>query len=430
MSAAIARLCVYVLILSAAVGTFAPASAAAPPASSVSPDVPAAAAARAPAAVAAVRDQLRAAAARGAASVVRRQAKDNETCVPNQILCGQVVQSNLTTSDCSTPEGFADLWYFPNYSRQAVGVSLISPDFDVLLGLLDPSQDVLAFDAEPAGQFADAVAYLDTFGNFQILAAAQQSSAVKTGPYQLILECGAGAACQPDAATMCLVQKRFRVQVSWHNQFNNTYGFGLAEPRTDSAGFYSFGDPGNIELLIKVLDYGGGTFKVFYGELTDLQFSIAVTDMQDPLAYTKTYTNTTGDCGGIDQDFLNGETDGALAGAKTATGACQPGPGTNCLLNRRFALTMTWHNQYNDTSGAGSAVPISDQTGAFYFTDKSDLELVAKLIDFGDRIAVYYGALSDLEYDLTVTDTATGLQKTYHNAPGNYCGGLDNSAFP
>ncbi len=141
-------------------------------------------------------------------------------------------------------------------------------------------------------------------------------------------------------------------------------------------------------------------------------------------------TNSPGDCGGIDEDFLNGESAAVKRDAAKATGGCRPGKDTICLLDNRFAMTMTWQNQYNNTAGTGGAVPISDLTGAFYFTDPSDLEVVAKVIDFGDRVAVYYGTLSDLEYDLTVTDTASGTAKVYHNPAGNYCGGLDNSAFP
>jgi hypothetical protein len=53
-----------------------------------------------------------------------------------------------------------------------------------------------------------------------------------------------------------------------------------------------------------------------------------------------------------------------------------------------------------------------------------------KVIDYGDRIDFFYGTLSDLEYTLTVTDTNTGQTKSYHNAAGNYCGGLDGGAFP
>ncbi len=369
-------------------------------------------------------------AARTPGQVVTR--KDNETCQPNLILCGQLVHSTLATTDCSTTEGFADLWFFPNYTRQAVGSALSSPDFDVLLGLADPNNNVLAADEAPAGGIAAVGAFLGSFGNFKLLAAAQTTSTGKTGNYIINLICSGSAAglCASDVASMCLLQNRFRVQVAWHNQFNDTYGFGRAIRRTDSGGFFSFGDPNNIELLVKVLDFGGGVFKVFYGELTNLEFSIAVSDMSDPLQFTKAYTNTDGDCGAIDPDFLAGNRAEARPLAAAASGGCKPDKNTICLLGRRFTLTMDWHNQFNDTSGAGGAVPISDLTGAFYFNDKTDLELVAKVIDFGDRIAVFYGALSNLEYDLTVTDTASGVQKVYHNAPGNYCGGLDNTAFP
>jgi hypothetical protein len=359
---------------------------------------------------------------------------DNETCSPHLMLCGQVVESTLTTEDCAAPPVFADLWFFPNYSRQAVGVGVLTEDFDVLAGLFDPQENVLAADAAPAGSVASFGAFLQSAGNFEILVSSQTTSASKTGSYRLALLCG-GDRCVPDVATMCLGRKRYRVQVAWHNQFSGEYGFGRAIARTDSGGFFSFGDPSNVELLVKLLDFGGGTVKVFIGELTNLEFAVAVTDMSDPLQYTKTYTNTPGDCGGIDQDFLAGSSRAlrslatAPASAAAAAGGCRPDKSTLCLLNRRFALTMTWHNQFDGTGGVGGAVPVSSLTGAFYFTDKSDLELVAKMIDFGDRIAVFYGALSDLEYDLTVRDTRTGVAKTYHNPPGQFCGGLDNTAF-
>jgi len=54
---------------------------------------------------------------------------------------------------------------------------------------------------------------------------------------------------------------------------------------------------------------------------------------------------------------------------------------------------------------------------------------LVKVLNLGDRIAVFYGTLSDLEYMLTVTDTRTGQVKTYHNAAGTLCGGRDDSAF-
>jgi len=52
------------------------------------------------------------------------------------------------------------------------------------------------------------------------------------------------------------------------------------------------------------------------------------------------------------------------------------------------------------------------------------------VIDLGDRVAVFYGALSDLDYTLTVTDTRTGQARTDHNPAGTSFGGLDNAGFP
>jgi hypothetical protein len=274
--------------------------------------------------------------------------------------------------------------------------------------------------------------------------------------------------CTAGPNTLCLVAGRFQVQATWQNQFNSTSGQSLAIPRTDESGFLGFTDPTNVELIVKILDLNG-VYKVFYGELTDLHFTLTVSDTLT--GTVKTYTNTPGDCGAIDEvgfpQSLSLRTAPAASGRTTpaapapvtapaamaemaavtprdvaaplptlahpaavATGACRPGSGTLCLMNRRFALSMQWSNPGNATSGAGGAVPLTgDLTGAFFFTDSADLELVVKVLDLGDRIAVFYGTLSDLEYTLTVTDTRSGEVKSYHNAAGNYCGGLDNSAF-
>ena len=42
---------------------------------------------------------------------------------------------------------------------------------------------------------------------------------------------------------------------------------------------------------------------------------------------------------------------------------------------------------------------------------------------------VFYGALSDVEYTLRVTDTMTGAVRTYTNPPGSICGRADTTAF-
>jgi hypothetical protein len=47
----------------------------------------------------------------------------------------------------------------------------------------------------------------------------------------------------------------------------------------------------------------------------------------------------------------------------------------------------------------------------------------------GRRFWLFYGALSNVEYTLTVTDTATGAVRTYHNPGGTFASVADVSAF-
>ena len=49
---------------------------------------------------------------------------------------------------------------------------------------------------------------------------------------------------------------------------------------------------------------------------------------------------------------------------------------------------------------------------------------------FPGHAGFFYAALSNLEYDITVADAASGTVRTYHNPAGTYCGGIDSTAFP
>ncbi len=243
--------------------------------------------------------------------------------------------------------------------------------------------------------------------------------------------------CRTTANALCL-DGHYSATLTWANQFNATSGKGRAIARTATTGFFSFGDPSNIELLVKVLDFGD-VVKVFYGELTNLQFTLTVTDTRT--GDVRTYSNSTGDCGGVDQvAFPDSAAAGASAApqaapgrlvtaARAAAGACRPSHNTLCLLANRFAVTVDWANPGNGTSGAAVAQPLSKVAGTFYFTDPGNVELMVKLLQFPDRVAVFYGALSDLPYSVHVTDTATGATKTYQSTAGKLCGGLDNTAF-
>ena len=250
----------------------------------------------------------------------------------------------------------------------------------------------------------------------------------------------ATTACRPSSTALCLANRRFKAELFWHNQFDRSQGLGQAVPATDATGYFSFGDPANLELLVKVLNFGG-TFKVFYGELTNLQFTLTLTDTETGVI--KSYRNTTGDCGAVDQSFFDlapGAATAATAAADTAdavgitprrgsTGACRPDRQTLCLLDNRFAVRVLWQNPFDSSTGSGGPAALSDLVGTFYFTDRNNVELMVKIVPFPDRLAFFYGALSDFAYTIFVTDTASGVIKTYNGAPSRLCGGLDNSAF-
>jgi hypothetical protein len=231
------------------------------------------------------------------------------------------------------------------------------------------------------------------------------------------------------ANTLCLVNKRFQVTAVWNNQFGGGSGPAGAIRSTDVAGFLYFTDPNNIELIVKVLDFGDRVL-FFYGQLTNLRFTISVLDTRTGV--TKTYQNTAGDCGGLDNNLAVATTllnPDAGAPGLLELASCQSSANAVCLVNNRFRLELDWQNQFNSTSGRGVGKKLSDLTAAFSFTDPANLEVLVKTLDFGDRVLVLYGTLSNLEYTLRVTETTSGVVKTYRNAAGTYCGGLDNNAF-
>jgi hypothetical protein len=159
--------------------------------------------------------------------------------------------------------------------------------------------------------------------------------------------------CRQDTQTLCLLGERFKVEASWVNQFNGTSGAAAAISSTESTGFFYFFDPSNDELIVKILDFGN-VFKVFYAELTNLHFTMTITDTKT--GRIRTYRNTPGDCGAIDQNGFAAQSSrakhgqvGTFAGwpdfgALEKRGSCGPADGTLCLLDRRFGVTVSWMN--------------------------------------------------------------------------------------
>lgn len=107
--------------------------------------------------------------------------------------------------------------------------------------------------------------------------------------------------------------------------------------------------------------------------------------------------------------------------------------GEACLLDGRFTVAVSWKNQHGGgTTGVGRPLPFSDESSLFWFFKETNVELIVKILDGrkqNGHFWVFYGGLSDVEYWITVTDSETGAQKTYHNPPGEICGQGDTRAF-
>ena len=105
---------------------------------------------------------------------------------------------------------------------------------------------------------------------------------------------------------------------------------------------------------------------------------------------------------------------------RLTAGTCLPDATTLCFFNDRFRLTMDWRFPSGQT-GAGQAVPLTDQAGLFYFVNPANLEMLIKMLNacsLNNRYWVFYAATTNVEFTVTVTDTLHGVQETYSNPLG------------
>lgn len=100
--------------------------------------------------------------------------------------------------------------------------------------------------------------------------------------------------CVGDATSLCLAGWRFRVTADWQTQDGRS-GHGNAVALTDESGSFTFFDPANVELVVKVHDACAFNQKwwVFAGGLTNVEVSLTVTDTASG-GTSKTYVNPLG----------------------------------------------------------------------------------------------------------------------------------------
>ncbi|MEM6701666.1 MAG: hypothetical protein AAF690_03120 [Acidobacteriota bacterium] len=249
--------------------------------------------------------------------------------------------------------------------------------------------------------------------------------------------------CAESATTLCLNGGRFELRVTWRTR-QGTTGGGRSERLSSDSGWFWFFDAANTELVVKVLDARAvnGRFWVFYGALSDVEYVMTVTDTET--GERREYRNPAG-------TFASrGDTAAfPLAAAKplqpstvanrvsvsdssVAAAACTGGTTTLCLNGSRFQIEVEWTDPFGN-SGRGQAQSLTSDTGWFWFFDPANTEMVIKVLDargVNGNYWVFFGALSDVRYTVTVTDTQTGSVRRYENPSGTFASVGDTAAFP
>jgi hypothetical protein len=227
---------------------------------------------------------------------------------------------------------------------------------------------------------------------------------------------------------LCLQNGRFQAAVAWRDPRSGMTGTGKTLPLTGDTGAFWFFSSGNAELLVKVLDgrLGNGHWWVFFGALTDVEYDLTLTDTQT--GAQQVYHNppfTMASRADVDAFPDTPPTDAAVQPPLRAAGALQAALGD-------FDVAVSLIDPITFETRQATGVPLSGDSAYFWFFDATNIELVVKVLDgrlVNGHRWVFYGALTDVEYTITVTDRISGKSKSYHNPHGRMASQADTSAF-
>ncbi len=264
--------------------------------------------------------------------------------------------------------------------------------------------------------------------------------------------------CVADARTLCLSDGRFQVRAAYDT--DSASGDGKAVAVTSDTGYFWFFSPSNVEMVVKVLNGCGlnQNYWVFAGGLTNVGVTLTVTDTQTGV--TRSYRNPrgtaflplqrTGDfgvCGGGSVIANEAVSEGVPSGRGAFFGDVWPGTngpfppkgvipgkpalvttrgerwaagnGALCLDNGRFQVRASYDSDTG--AGDGNGVALSSDTGYFWFFSPSNVEIIVKVLNacsLNQNFWVFAGGLTNVGVNLTVTDTQTGVTRSYHNVRG------------
>jgi hypothetical protein len=112
-------------------------------------------------------------------------------------------------------------------------------------------------------------------------------------------------------------------------------------------------------------------------------------------------------------------------------GPCIRDPTTLCLNGGRFRVRVVW-TRMDQSTGPGMGVPLTGDSGYFWFFNAANIELVVKVLDAcaiaPGRFWVFAGGLTNVGVVMTVEDRQTGAVRTYTNPLGTPFAPLQDTA--
>ncbi len=254
---------------------------------------------------------------------------------------------------------------------------------------------------------------------------------------------GAGASAPTDDTQLHVNNNRYKVTLSARDQRTGKTGTGKANLQTNVFGYFSIpdltGDAANPEVFVKVLGPVGDSPWVFFGGLTDVEYTLTVTD--GSTGQVRSYHKDPGTPkGGYDTGGGQGPAGDCplnqITEFTTTPFRCSATDSTLCLLSNRFAVTLAARDQRSGNRANGVTLAKNDLFGFFRLPeltgDPTNVEVFVKMLDgrsLGGKYWVFFGGLTDFEYTLLVRDTVTGKNRMYVKPAGSACGGFDTSAF-
>ncbi len=223
---------------------------------------------------------------------------------------------------------------------------------------------------------------------------------------------------------LCLNEERFKLGVDWATP-RGQFGPGRSVQLTGDTGYFFFFNESNVEMVVKVLDACGnnGHYWAFAGGLTNVNTRMRVVDSLS--GQVQIYDNPQRTPFQPLQDtgaFPSCEFDPALAALEDTLESLRQRMADPLRLNgERFEVSVRFRTPQGQ-EGEGQPVQLTGDTGYYFFFSENNVEMVIKVLrgcGINGNYWVFAGGLTNVEVEITVTDTANGAVKTYINPLGS-----------